>query len=276
MIGNRYCDGLYRTVKTGVVTDTTGPWTQCSLLGERRQLLWRTLQDREHSVHCQVIGDRCCDEHYRTVKTGVVTDTVDWVWSPGVCPVVTPGWTWRVQGPRAACRSTMDTGLHAPFKSLCTDSPVGPADRSTVFLPPHLLSLSPRTITSSPLTGIGPPPPTSTPTPHPFLPWLNNTVHSTRNARAVPWFVSLTPSLPQSVRFPGRITHGRACKQNILLSYNICFQFCVFWWRSFHMPVRKSRQNGLRVMMMKCCLMSSDVSWHIRDKLRPMPKHGSI
>ena len=28
--------------------------------------------------------------------------------------------------------------------------------------------------------------------------------------------------------------------------------------------------------MMKWCLMSSDVSWHIRDKLWPMPKHGSI
>ena len=27
---------------------------------------------------------------------------------------------------------------------------------------------------------------------------------------------------------------------------------------------------------MKWCLMSSDVSWHIRDKLWPMPKHGSI
>ena len=30
------------------------------------------------------------------------------------------------------------------------------------------------------------------------------------------------------------------------------------------------------IMMMKWCLMSSDVSWHIRDELRPMPKHGSI
>ena len=29
------------------------------------------------------------------------------------------------------------------------------------------------------------------------------------------------------------------------------------------------------LVMMKCCLMSSDVSWHIRDKLWPMPKHGS-
>ena len=29
-------------------------------------------------------------------------------------------------------------------------------------------------------------------------------------------------------------------------------------------------------ILVKCCLMSSDVSWHIRDKLWPMPKHGSI
>ena len=32
----------------------------------------------------------------------------------------------------------------------------------------------------------------------------------------------------------------------------------------------------LMLMMMKWCLMSSDVSWHIRDKLWPMPKHGSV
>jgi len=32
----------------------------------------------------------------------------------------------------------------------------------------------------------------------------------------------------------------------------------------------------LMMMMMKWCLMSSDVSWHISDKLWPMPKHGSI
>ena len=30
------------------------------------------------------------------------------------------------------------------------------------------------------------------------------------------------------------------------------------------------------LMMMNWCLMSSDVSWHIRDKLWPMPKHGAI
>ena len=32
----------------------------------------------------------------------------------------------------------------------------------------------------------------------------------------------------------------------------------------------------LPTYQMKWCLMSSDVGWHIRDKLRPMPKHGSI
>ena len=30
------------------------------------------------------------------------------------------------------------------------------------------------------------------------------------------------------------------------------------------------------LMMMKWCLMFSDVGWHIRDKLRPVPKHGSV
>ena len=29
-------------------------------------------------------------------------------------------------------------------------------------------------------------------------------------------------------------------------------------------------------LMMSWCLMSSDVIWHIRDKLWPMPKHGSV
>ena len=36
-----------------------------------------------------------------------------------------------------------------------------------------------------------------------------------------------------------------------------------------------SEFHGL-MMMMSWCLMSSDVIWHIRDKLWPMPKHGSI
>ena len=39
----------------------------------------------------------------------------------------------------------------------------------------------------------------------------------------------------------------------------------------------KGNDSELSVMMMMSwCLMSSDVIWHIRDKLWPMPKHGSI
>ena len=37
----------------------------------------------------------------------------------------------------------------------------------------------------------------------------------------------------------------------------------------WHLPAPK-------MMMMSWCLMSSDVIWHIRDTLWPMPKHGSI
>ena len=39
---------------------------------------------------------------------------------------------------------------------------------------------------------------------------------------------------------------------------------------------RRSQGGITLVMMMSWCLMSSDVIWHIRDKLWPMPKHGSI
>ena len=38
----------------------------------------------------------------------------------------------------------------------------------------------------------------------------------------------------------------------------------------------KRKESFVSMMMMSWCLMSSDVSWHIRDKLWPMPKHGSI
>ena len=42
-------------------------------------------------------------------------------------------------------------------------------------------------------------------------------------------------------------------------------------WRNW-----RREQAHVPPLMMKWCLMSSDVSWHIRDKLWPMPKHGSI
>ena len=52
-----------------------------------------------------------------------------------------------------------------------------------------------------------------------------------------------------------------------------------FLWPMETTPMRVSMADGnhfTMVMMMSWCLMSSDVSWHIRDKLWPMPKHGSI
>ena len=39
-------------------------------------------------------------------------------------------------------------------------------------------------------------------------------------------------------------------------------------WKEFCLQTRS--------MLLSWCLMSSDVIWHIRDKLWPMPKHGSI
>ena len=36
------------------------------------------------------------------------------------------------------------------------------------------------------------------------------------------------------------------------------------------------RVHGNEIVQLSWCLMSSDVIWHIRDKLWPMPKHGSI
>ena len=43
-------------------------------------------------------------------------------------------------------------------------------------------------------------------------------------------------------------------------------------------PERKGYRVMARnmYMLLSWCLMSSDVIWHIRDKLWPMPKHGSI
>ena len=40
--------------------------------------------------------------------------------------------------------------------------------------------------------------------------------------------------------------------------------------------IRSGEHITQMMMMMSWCLMSSDVIWHIRDKLWPMPKHGSI
>ena len=62
---------------------------------------------------------------------------------------------------------------------------------------------------------------------------------------------ALTLSLPQPVNCPGWKLHGRAWKQYIFRSYltsNIYFQCYALWWKSFHTPVRKRRQKGLKVL----------------------------
>ena len=59
---------------------------------------------------------------------------------------------------------------------------------------------------------------------------------------------------------------------------------CLLVWALFWLWRRGSGRNisvtecivYMLMMMMRWCLMSSDVIWHIRDKLWPMPKHGSI
>ena len=44
-----------------------------------------------------------------------------------------------------------------------------------------------------------------------------------------------------------------------------------------HLKEKKGRHPHLCcLLLLSWCLMSSDVIWHIRDKLWPMPKHGSI
>ena len=47
-------------------------------------------------------------------------------------------------------------------------------------------------------------------------------------------------------------------------------------WPSLVQTPSTADDEVISMMMVKWCLMSSDVSWHIRDKLWPMPKHGSI
>ena len=55
--------------------------------------------------------------------------------------------------------------------------------------------------------------------------------------------------------------------------YNI--HFFSLWGVGGYGHIGKWIQGNV-IFMLSWCLMSSDVIWHIRDKLWPMPKHGSI
>ena len=63
--------------------------------------------------------------------------------------------------------------------------------------------------------------------------------------------------------------HPPACQignPRPILTTKISRRYGWFWGRIFK----------VFLVVVMCCLMSSDVSWHVRDKLWPMPKHGSI
>ena len=69
----------------------------------------------------------------------------------------------------------------------------------------------------------------------------------------------------------------------LLLFFLFLFFFFFFYTSTWNQCERRMVfvmrwMNGKlsALLMMSWCLMSSDVSWHIRDKLWPMPKHGSI
>ena len=57
----------------------------------------------------------------------------------------------------------------------------------------------------------------------------------------------LTLSLPQPVKYPGWKMHGRASNSIFSDPITSIFQCYEFWWKYFHVPVRKRRQKGLRV-----------------------------
>ena len=69
---------------------------------------------------------------------------------------------------------------------------------------------------------------------------------------------------------------GQKCRW--LVDHSFQFQHLFhakIWKKTMTVSMLKQDPNTYKVMM-KWGLMSSDVSWHIRDKLWPMPKHGSI
>ena len=72
---------------------------------------------------------------------------------------------------------------------------------------------------------------------------------------------TLTLSLPQPVKFPGWMMHGRTCKQYIFRSYNIYFQFYAFWWRTFHIHLKKKKKKK-RLKGFKFCTLWVVFKWH--------------
>ena len=68
------------------------------------------------------------------------------------------------------------------------------------------------------------------------------------------------------------ICSSRACFQQWVICYWVTMPGRCNWLP----PYRQQPHVCCSHCVMSWCLMSSDVIWHIRDKLWPMPKHGSI
>ena len=88
---------------------------------------------------------------------------------------------------------------------------------------------------------------------------------------------------PRTPPLEGTSLHRRNISVERPLGILSLFTTCLPLWvkssnqsRCHTSPTQELIASILRVRWVKCCLMSSDVSWHIRDKLWPMPKHGSI
>ena len=115
-----------------------------------------------------------------------------------------------------------------------------------------------------------PPPPHNPPSPAPFLSFLivrKYCVWYMTPYSCLPFF---SPLLLLLCLWPCVRIHRHVCIVSVLLSLLISQTAT----RAGHVTcVCFTFQNGF-MMMMKWCLMSSHVSWHIRDKLWPM--HGSI
>ena len=92
---------------------------------------------------------------------------------------------------------------------------------------------------------------------------------------------TLTPSALQHGKFPGWKMHTYTLPNSIcdgpITNLLWILKVLIEIFLVAHEKGQKSF-NGFKFStdVVKCCLMSSDVSWHIRDKLWPVPKHGSI
>ena len=116
------------------------------------------------------------------------------------------------------------------------------------------------------------------PTPHALIIDAVRVFHTTWVCKISTWSFQ-TPMFVWLLGYWGILTHHvnnntvhnlkqePNCRRKLAWNVENNIRMHVFW---------SACRSVQHCFMMKCCLMSSDVSWHIRDKLWPMPKHGAI